>query len=357
MMKRYERQIALPEIGISGQEKLSKAKVLVIGAGGLGCPVLQNLAGAGVGSIGIVDGDVVEASNLHRQFLYTLADIGKNKAKRAADVVSQQNPEIKVVSYERFFTKENAFEIVADYQIIVDCSDSLATRYLINDVALVKSIPMVYASIHKMEGQLSVFNYQAGPTYRCLFPEKTNGTATVNCHDGGVLGVLPNTLGALQATEVLKIILEIGTVLSGKLLLYDGLEMKTQQLTFEKNPIEVQNGLLNGLSILNEAPKTVKSISSENFHEEVAKENNLIIDLREIYEEPKLDFPNIKTVPIDELENYLSVTSKNQKIILLCSFGNKSLLAAEYLLQNGFTNLFHLHKGINALKEPLSYRS
>jgi adenylyltransferase/sulfurtransferase len=356
-MKRYERQIALPEIGISGQEKLSKATVLVIGAGGLGCPVLQNLAGAGVGCIGIVDGDVVEESNLHRQFLYTLSDIGKNKAMTAAAVVSKQNPAIKVVLYATYFTKENAFELLADYQIIVDCTDILATRYLINDVALVKSIPMVYASIHKMEGQLSVFNYQAGPTYRCLFPEKTNTKETVNCNDSGVLGVLPNTLGALQATEVLKIILEIGTVLSGKLFLYDGLEAKTQTLTFDKNPIEVQNGLLNGLSILKNAPKIVKSITSESFIEEVADENNLIIDLRETYEEPKLDFPTIKTIPIDELENYLSATPKNQKIILLCSFGNKSLLAAEYLLKNGFTNLFHLQKGINALKEPLSHLS
>jgi len=354
-MKRYERQIALSEIGISGQEKLSKAKVLLIGAGGLGCPVVQNLAGAGVGCIGIVDGDVVEASNLHRQFLYTLSDIGKNKAITAAEVVSKQNPEIKVVPYERYFTKENAFEILADYEIIVDCSDSLHTRYLINDVALVKSIPMVYASIHKMEGQLSVFNYQAGPTYRCLFAEKWNTKETINCQEAGVLGVLPNTLGALQATEVLKIILEIGTVLSGKLLVYDGLESKTQLLTFEKNPIEVQNGLLSGLSILNEVPKTVKSISREHFLEEVGNESNLIIDLREIYEEPKLDFPNIKTIPIDELENYLSATPKNQKIILLCSFGNKSRMAAEYLLQNGFTNLFHLHQGISTLKELLSH--
>ena len=245
-MKRYERQIALPEIGILGQQKLAEAKVLIIGIGGLGCPVLQNLAGTGIGTIGIVDGDVVDETNLHRQFLYTLNDCGKNKVAVASELVSKQNPEIKVVQYATYFTKQNSFEIVADYQVIVDCTDNIATRYLINDIAVAKKIPMVYASIHKFEGQLSVFNYKNGPTYRCLFPENDRLESIPNCNDSGVLGVLPNVLGAMQANEVLKIILEIGEVFSGKLMLYNSLDTIFQTIIIQKdidllNKIKIQN--------------------------------------------------------------------------------------------------------------------
>jgi adenylyltransferase/sulfurtransferase len=233
--KRYDRQIALPEIGISGQQKLTDAKVLIIGAGGLGCPVLQNLAAVGVGCIGLVDGDVVEETNLHRQFLYTKEDCGKNKTMVASQAIWNQNPEVKVIPYACHFTKSNAFEIVSDYQIIVDCTDNIATRYLINDVAMVKKIPMVYASIHKFEGQLSVLNYKNGPSYRCLFPENDDLLKIDNCADLGVLGVLPNILGTMQANEILKIILEIGTVLNEKLLLYDGLNNAVQIIDFQIN--------------------------------------------------------------------------------------------------------------------------
>ena len=224
-MKRYERQIIMPEIGVFGQLKLAEAKVLIIGVGGLGCPVLQNLAAVGVGKIGIVDGDVVEETNLHRQFLYGLSDCGRSKVVVAAEVMSKQNPETVIIQYLDYFDKQNCFEIASDYQIIVDCTDNIATRYLINDVAVVKGIPMVYASIHKFEGQLSVFNYQNGPTYRCLFPEDERSEAIPSCNDSGVLGVVPNILGTLQANEVLKIILGIGEVLSNKLLLYNSLKI------------------------------------------------------------------------------------------------------------------------------------
>lgn len=348
--KRYDRQIALPEIGLSGQRQLADAKVLVIGAGGLGCAVLQQLAAAGVGCIGIVDGDVVEATNLHRQFLYANDDCGKSKATVSAAVISKQNPEIKITVYTYHFTAENAFAITADYQIIVDCTDTIAMRYLINDVALVKSIPMVYASVHKFEGQLSVFNYQAGPTYRCLFPEKSSLSIS-NCDEAGVLGIIPNTLGILQATEVLKILLEIGAVLTGKLLLYDGLQHTMQTIAFEKNPIEIQNGLRNGLTILNRTRKEVKNINAADFFAEAAVDTTLVIDLREVYEESKLALSNVKNVPLDQLENYLEDYDKNQKIILFCQYGNNSLLAAQYLLKNGFTNLFHLQGGIAAIAQ------
>ena len=279
---RYKRQISLLEIGISGQEKLSNAIILVLGAGGLGCPVLQNLVAAGIGCIGIVDGDVVEETNLHRQLLYTLNDCGKNKAMIAAEVVTKQNPEIKVIHYPTYFTQKNAFEIISDYQIIVDCTDNIITRYLINDVSSAKKIPMVYASIHKFEGQLSVFNYKLGPTYRCLFPENGSLKELPNCNEIGVLGVLPNVLGVMQANEVLKIILEIGEILSGKLMLYNGLNTTFQTIAIQINEIEKEKGIQNGLAVLNSSfTKEIRTISSDEFFIELDNSENLIIDIRE----------------------------------------------------------------------------
>lgn len=350
--KRYNRQTILPEIGISGQEKLTNAKVLVIGAGGLGCPVLQNLVAAGVGCIGIVDGDIVEETNLHRQFLYTLNDIEKTKVSIATSVVSHQNPEVKIIPYSNYFTEENAFEIVSDYQIIVDCTDNLMTRYLINDVSLVKNIPMVYASIHKFEGQLSVFNYKSGPTYRCLFPESNTLKTFPNCNDNGVLGVLPNTLGVMQANEVLKIILGIGEVLSGKLLLYNALNITFQTIDFQINETEKKIGIQNGLAILNHSSTNgIETIAAAEFFIEVANKETVIIDIRENYEEPKLAFENIKLVPLAAVEKYLENTNPNQKIILFCQVGDRSKLAVNYLINKGFTNLFHLQNGMEALEK------
>ncbi|WP_338407938.1 HesA/MoeB/ThiF family protein [uncultured Flavobacterium sp.] len=353
--KRYNRQTELPEIGILGQEKLTNAKVLIIGAGGLGCPVLQNLVAAGVGHIGIMDGDVVEETNLHRQFLYTLADCGKNKATIATDAVFKQNPEIKVIPYSFHFAKKNAFEIISDYQIIVDCTDDIATRYLINDVSLAKKIPVVYTSIHKFEGQLSVFNYKSGPTYRCLFPENEKENMSPNCSNTGVLGVLPNTLGVLQANEVLKIILEIGEILSGKLLIYNSLNSKFENINFKKNPTEIEKGLQNGFKILNTLTiNEVKIVNSTNLFEEITHQNSLVIDIRETYEKPRLDLQKINNVPLSQLDDFLKNTDRNQKIILFCQNGTRSKLTGDYLIKKGFTNLFHLQNGIDALKKNIT---
>jgi molybdopterin/thiamine biosynthesis adenylyltransferase/rhodanese-related sulfurtransferase len=334
-MKRYERQIALTEIGISGQEKLTQAKVLIIGMGGLGCPVLQNLAAAGVGTIGIVDGDVVDETNLHRQFLYTPNDCGRSKVEAAADNVSKQNPEVIIIQYPAYFGRQNCFEIVSDYQIIVDCTDTIATRYLINDVAVAKEIPMVYASIHKFEGQLSVFNYQNGPTYRCVFPKEDRLEAIPNCNDSGVLGVLPNLLGTMQANEVLKIILEIGAVISGKLLLYNSLDNNFQNIEIQKDKNYTTQFKIED-----------SSIPDAHFF---IDDNSLIIDIREAYEEPKFDLENVKNVPLSMLDNFLNDVDKNQKIILVCQHGNRSELAVDYLIKKGFANVFHLQNGIGSL--------
>jgi molybdopterin/thiamine biosynthesis adenylyltransferase/rhodanese-related sulfurtransferase len=350
--KRYDRQIALPEIGHSGQQKLADAKVLVVGAGGLGCPAILNLAAAGIGKIGIADGDIVEETNLHRQLLFTPKDCGRNKSEVAASVVSTQNPEIKVISYPTHFSVENAFDIVADYHIIVDCSDNLMTRYLINDVSLVKNIPMVYASIHKFEGQLSVFNYENGPSYRCLFPESENQNIT-NCSDAGVLGILPNVLGVLQATEVLKIVLGIGTVQSGKLLVYNGLNATIQSINFNSDCCQPEVGRQNGLSILDQKQANIKSIDAINLILSSNAGSHLIIDLREHYEEPATNLPNATNVPIDELHNYFSSVDKQQKIILFCQHGQRSLQAANYLVKRGFTDVSHLENGTSSLPQAI----
>lgn len=327
----------LPEIGISGQQKLAEASVLIVGVGGLGCPVLQNLAAAGVGKIGIVDGDIVEETNLHRQYLYTPNDCGKSKVAVAKNAISKQNSNVEVIPYNDYFTKHNCLDISADYQIIVDCTDNIATRYLIDDVSLDKGIPMVYASIHKFEGQLSVFNYKNGPTYRCFFPENERLEAIPNCNDSGVLGVLPNVLGTMQANEVLKIILGIGEVLSGELLLYNSLDNCFQTIEIHKN-----TDLKNKIKI------EYKSISETEFFENI---NSLIIDIRENFEEPKLDLENIKSVPLCELDNFLKDVDKNQKIILICQHGNRSELAVDYLIKKGFLNVRHLQNGIVNLKK------
>ncbi|WP_339918677.1 HesA/MoeB/ThiF family protein [uncultured Flavobacterium sp.] len=348
---RYTRQIALPEIGVLGQQKLQNARVLVIGAGGLGCPVLQNLAAAGVGSIGIVDGDIVEETNLHRQLLYTLKDCGKSKAATAVTVIKELNPNVEVRVFPEFFNTQNAFEIVSNYQIIVDCTDTISVRYLINDVSLVKKVPVVYASIYKFEGQVSVFNYKNGPSYRCLFPQKEGLNAIPNCVTSGVLGILPNTLGALQATEVLKIILEIGSVLAGKLLLYDALQYQTQIIDFTKNPKEIENGLKSGFLILNkDSDKVVIALTEETFLEKCRQDHCVVIDIREVYEEPKFNEQNVVNVPLAELENYCGKLDKSQEIVLFCQSGQRSQLALDYLKKEGFTKLSHLEKGIESIK-------
>jgi len=349
---RYSRQIALEEIGESGQQKLQDARVLVIGAGGLGCPVLQNLAGAGVGTIGIVDGDVVDETNLHRQLLYTLKDCGKSKAETAKNAILKLNPELKVKVFAEFFNTQNACEIVQDYQVIVDCTDTLAVRYLINDLAVAKKIPVVYASIYKFEGQVSVFNYKNGPSYRCLFPEQEGLNAVPNCVESGVLGVLPNTLGTLQATEVLKIILEIGTVLSGKLLIYDSLNFQTQIIDFARNPKAIEKGFING-SMLLHRKKVVEDLSPEAFLEKCNQLGIVVIDVRETDEKPEFKGKNVIQIPLDKLEEYSKKLDKNQEIVVFCQTGQRSLSAMHYLQKSGFVGVFHLGRGIESLNNQL----
>ena len=352
--KRYKRQIALAEIGESGQQKIQSARVLVIGAGGLGCPVLQNLAAAGVGFIGIVDGDVVEETNLHRQLLYTLDDCGRNKAVKAASAIQKLNPDVDVQVFSDFFQSQNAFEIVGDYHIIVDCTDTIAVRYLINDVSLAKKIPFVYASIHKFEGQVSVFNYKNGPSYRCLFPEKEGVNSIPNCVDAGVLGVLPNALGVLQATEVLKIILGIGTVLSGKLLIYEGLQAQTQLIDFQKNPKQIEKGIINGIQLLNTKKNTATELlNQEQFFEKSNDINVLLLDVREEDELPRYQGVNVLNIPLNSVESFVNTLNTQQEIVLFCQTGQRSSIAFHYLKKLGFNRISHLKGGIQNLEQHI----
>lgn len=345
---RYSRQIILPEVGDLGQQKLQNARVLVIGAGGLGCPVLQNLVMAGVGHIGIADGDVVDESNLHRQSLYTISDVGKHKVVVAKQVLQALNPEVDIVVFPEFFDS-NTVAMVEKYQIIVDCTDAIDVRYLINDVAVAKRIPVVYASIHKFQGQVSVFNHQNGPSYRCLFPEKEEGITIPSCEMSGVLGVVPQMLGSFQATEVLKIILGIGEVLSGKVLIYDALRCQTQIIAFAKNQKAIEKGFIKGNQVLN-ATKQKNGLTATAFLEKCNHPEIVVIDVREVEELPEYKGTNIIKIPLGQLAAYSKNLSKNQEIILFCQTGQRSLGAMKYLENYGFTSVFHLEKGIASLK-------
>ncbi|MEP6802871.1 MAG: HesA/MoeB/ThiF family protein, partial [Flavobacterium sp.] len=236
---RYNRQIILPEIGDSGQDKFSKAKVLVIGAGGLGASILPYLAAAGVGEIGIMDDDVIEISNLHRQVIYKSSAVGKYKVDEAKLMLNELNPSIKVNAIAEKLYGNNAIELFKKYDIIVDATDNIAIKYLINDACIITNKPMVYGSIFRFQGQVSVFNYQNGPTYRCLYPDEN--TQSLNCEDAGVIGITVGIIGMLQANEVIKMILEIGEVLNGKILVYSILNNEQQKYDFEKNTTFVIN--------------------------------------------------------------------------------------------------------------------
>ncbi|MBL4668869.1 MAG: HesA/MoeB/ThiF family protein, partial [Flavobacteriales bacterium] len=292
---RYSRHLSLEKVGLSGQEKLKLAKVLVIGSGGLGCPVLQYLTAAGIGTIGIIDFDNVDETNLQRQILFTTNDIGTNKAVAAGNRLKQLNPYIDFNIYPERLTTKNALNLFSDYDIIVDGTDNFSTRYLVNDACVITNKPLIYGAIYKFEGQVTVFNYQKGPTYRCLFPEPPKAGSVPNCSEIGVLGVLPGIIGTQQANEVLKLILGIGESLSGKLLTYDSLNNSFLTLTINRSEKEVQKVLdeksnfeqidydfFCGIKI----DEYMNEVSAQELKELLEKESIQVIDVRESYETP-----------------------------------------------------------------------
>ena len=340
-LKRYNRHIILPEIGLEGQQKLKLAKVLVIGAGGLGCPLLQYLAAAGVGTISIIDSDKIDESNLHRQILYSSNDVGKNKADIAAKKLSELNPFIKIIPIVSYLNSENALQLFSDFDIIIDGSDNFATRYLVNDACVILNKPFVSGSIYKFQGQISVFNYHDGPTYRCLYPEPGE---IPNCAEIGVLGVLPGIVGCLMANETIKMIIGNGEVLSGKLLVFDSLTMQFN--TFEFSSV-AENKTIKTLGNYDFFCDTkVKEITADELKNKILlSEKFQLIDVRELHE---YEIKNIGGVliPLNELENNLDKISTTLPLIIHCQSGMRSKKAIELLKQKGFNNLTNLKNGL-----------
>lgn len=350
-MNRYNRHIILSEVGPSGQEKLNKAKVLVIGAGGLGCPILQYLAAAGIGEIGIVDFDVVELSNLQRQVLFGKSSLGKNKAIAAKDRLVDLNDEIKITAYPKALTYQNAIALFKLYDIIVDGSDNFETRYLVNDACIITNKPLVFGAIYKFEGQVSVFNYNNGPSYRCLFPNPPEKDAIPNCSEIGVLGVLPGIIGSMQANEVIKLILGIGDVLPGTLLCYNALTNQTSSLKINKNNTAI-NKVLDSKSNFNTKPlhfncETTTEVSIEDI---ISNKNIQIIDVREIYELPKINGFNIENLPLSTLHFNIKQLNNNKAKYFFCQSGIRSKKAVELLKTYGIANCYSIKEDAVELK-------
>lgn len=342
---RYARQIVLNDFGIEGQLKLKKAKVLVIGAGGLGCPLLQYVVSSGIGSIGIVDGDQVSLSNLQRQILFSTDDIGKNKAQVASGKLQLLNPHVKIEVYPTYISATNCKEIMSSYDIIADCTDNFTTRYLINDAAVQLNKPVVYAALYKFQGQVSVFNFENGPSYRCLFPKDVTKTETENCSEAGIWPVLPGIVGCMQANELMKAITGTGTVLSGALLTYDSKTNATHILKFKRNDYQIS--LAQSADLVTEYCPTPfdKSLDFDHFNALSHDRNTLTVDLREPEE---LTIPGLQgavNYPFSKLENWKQSLPKDQKILLYCSGGKRSQKILEVLLSQGYDG-YELKNGL-----------
>ena len=354
-MSRYGRHISLKEIGIIGQNKINASKVLVVGAGGLGCPVLQYLVGAGVGNIGIVDFDVVEESNLQRQILFGTSSMGKNKAKMAKEVLLHLNPTINIKAYNEKLTPENSISIIEQYDIVVDATDNFASRYLINDATVVLGKPLVYGAIYKFEGQVTVFNYNNGPSYRCVFPNLPQKGTMANCSEVGVLGVLPGIIGTMQANEVLKIILDIGESLAGKLYCFNALTNQSNTIGIARNEEQIEKVKNRGYDFetLDDSFFCTSSVLEINMENAIA-EDIQYIDVRELHEQPRIALNNVLEIPLGELSNQMDTISKDKKIVVFCKSGIRSKQAVSLLKQYDISNCFSLKEGISAFKKTIS---
>ena len=347
LYQRYQRQIILPEFGEEGQQKLLKAKVLVIGAGGLGCPVLQYLTAAGIGTIGIVDDDVVALNNLHRQVLYSVNDIGLSKAERATFILRQQNPDIRIIPYNERLTVQNALTVFDDFDIIIDGTDNFSTRYMINDACVLMTKPLVYGAISQFEGQVAVFNFKRNESdeavnYRDLFPDPPKDDEILNCEEAGVLGVLPGIIGTMMANETIKLITGIGELLANQLLTYNALNNQVYQLTLSAKKethllipeneaafLQMDYEWLCSSEITH--PIAIGSeIDANTFNILIADGNVNVIDVREPYEMPVADdFSNIK-IPLAQLAESISLI-KSDTVVAFCQTGNRSLQAVKIL--------------------------
>ncbi len=368
-LARYSRHLLLPEVGMEGQRRLKAARVLCVGAGGLGSPLAFYLAAAGVGTLGMVDFDVVDASNLQRQIIHSTKDIGRKKLDSAADKLLALNPALNVVKHETLLSSANTLGIMKDYDIVVDGTDNFPTRYLVNDACVLLGKPNVYGSIYRFEGQASVFATKQGPCYRCLYPEPPPPGLVPSCAEGGVLGILPGLVGMIQATETIKLILGKGESLAGRLLLVDALDMKFRELKLRRNPecpvcgdhptvtelIDYQqfcgivpetrqeHGLKNGIPQL-----TVKELKQRMD----AGEDVFVLDVREPYE---YQIANIgaKLIPQNDVAKRLDEIDRNREIVVHCRSGQRSQRIAEYLAQQGYANVKNLAGGILAWADEI----
>jgi sulfur-carrier protein adenylyltransferase/sulfurtransferase len=369
---RYSRHLIIPEVGIDGQQKLKAAKVLLIGAGGLGAPLGLYLAAAGVGRIGLVDFDVVDFTNLQRQVIHSTADVGRNKIDSAAEKMKGINPNVTIVKHEVALTSENALDILKDYDIVVDGTDNFPTRYLVNDACVLLGKPNVYGSIFRFEGQATVFAYEGGPCYRCLYPEPPPPGLVPSCAEGGVLGILPGTIGLIQATETVKLILGIGEPLVGRLLLYDALGMRFRELKLRKNPEcpicgdhRTITQLIDyhqfcGVPSPNQAPAAQETKVNEGEIDVIElkekldrKDNFVLIDVREPHEYKICNIPGAKLIPLGEFPQHVSEFSPEDDIVIHCRSGMRSAKACNVLRAAGFQHVRNVVGGILAWSDQV----
>ena len=367
-IQRYGRHLIMPEVGMQGQKKIKAAKVLLVGAGGLGSPLGLYLAAAGVGRIGLVDFDVVEFSNLQRQLLHSTGDVGRKKLDSAKERLLEVNPNVRIETHEVRLDSGNALDILKDYDIVADGTDNFPTRYLVNDACVLLEKPNVYASIFRFEGQVSVFWAQRGPCYRCLYPEPPPPGLVPSCAEGGVLGVLPGVVGALQATEVIKLIVGQGEPLIGKLLLFDALKMEFKKLNLRKNPgcpvcgknptvkalidYEAFCGLGKESSVQQES--AVPELTVQELKKKLdKKEEFFLLDVREPHEYEICKLPGSKLIPLGQLPQRVSELDSADEIVVHCKMGGRSARAVQFLLQSGFKKVKNLAGGIDAWAEEI----
>jgi sulfur-carrier protein adenylyltransferase/sulfurtransferase len=369
-VQRYSRHLIMPEVGMEGQLKLKRARVLTIGTGGLGAPLGLYLAAAGVGHLGLVDFDVVDSSNLQRQVTFTTADVGKPKSQAAKARLSALNPAIEIVSYDTRLTSENALELFRDYDIIVDGTDNFPTRYLVNDACVLLGKPNVYGSIFRFEGQATVFGYPGGPCYRCLYPEPPPPGLVPSCAEGGVLGVLPGIVGSIQAMETIKLILGTGEPLVGRLLLFDALAMRFRELKLKKNPDCPLCGDHRTITKLidyeefcgirgEEAPAMTDGIPEITATELKARQDRgdklFILDVREPHEYQICNL-NGKLIPLGELPRRVNELDSSVEMVVHCRSGKRSADAIHFLQTAGFKKLWNLKGGVLAWADEVDPR-
>lgn len=366
-VERYSRHLIIPEVGMEGQLKLKQAKVLLVGAGGLGAPLGLYLAAAGVGRIGIVDFDVVDLTNLQRQVIHGTADVGRKKLDSAAATMHDINPHVQVDRHETALTSENALDIIREYDLVVDGTDNFPTRYLVNDACVLTGKPNVYGSIFRFEGQATVFAYPGGPCYRCLYPEPPPPGLVPSCAEGGVLGILPGTVGLIQATEAVKLILGIGEPLVGRLLLYDALAMRFRELRLRRNPECPVCGEQRTITKLIDyhqfcgvprQPEKPKVEEGDLDPVEVkAKldrgDDFVLVDVREPHEWKIASLPKARLIPLGELPRRTAELDPQAETVLYCRSGVRSAKAANFLKKQGFTRARNMTGGILAWSDKV----